>query len=93
VPPHPYSTGRPCSLWAAGQLLTSLDGRGAPGPSGPVRNLPSRYGEDHHAKSTTEGHWTWHLAPVPWERHSSGNRCWSGLLVRRRLSSTELHGR
>jgi len=63
-----------------------------PGPSGPLRNLPARLGEDHHAKSTTEGHWTWHLAPVPWERHSSGSRCWSGLLVRW-LRPTELHGR
>jgi hypothetical protein len=42
---------------------------------------------DHQEKTTTEDYWTWHLASFPWERHSSGSRCWSGLLGRWRLAA------
>jgi hypothetical protein len=37
--------------------------------------------------TTTEDHWTWHLALFPWGQHSFGSRCWSGLLGRGRLAA------
>jgi len=55
--------------------------------SGPEAGAVEKARRDHHEKTTTEDYWTWHLALFPWERHSSGSRCWSGLLGRWRFAA------
>jgi len=65
-------------LRVARQLLRSSDGRSHAMAFGPQRDPSGGHRGDHHAKETTEGHWTWYLAPLLREWHSFGSRCRSG---------------
>jgi len=81
------ASGGPGGLRVARPLPMSSDGSSLRDGLRVGAEPVTRSGGDHHAKSTTEGHWTWHLQPFPWDRRSFGSRCRSGLLGRRQLAA------